>query len=347
VAVVLTGVILAILCNRDGTLSSIWRHLKNNYTELLQHLPLEKYERGVVSRSHLPILLSKISGVVFDRLMFAEYGIKLSKKQRTWFALDSKELKGSIKKGEKRGEAVVQAVEQETQRIQSQNYYAGNKESEIQMSRELIKENGLLNQKISFDALHCNPKTLEMMAEKGVYVVGLKSNQEKLTEAVNEVIASGKPIFEDETGDKQSGRVEVRSYEIYDVRKMKKEARWETSQIKIAIRVTRKTTWVESGKETVEESLYLSNEVKNAAEVCQAIRGHWQVEVSNNLRDTTLSEDDLCVKDPTINRVMAGVRTLVLALLRKTGCANKKAQMEDFGDNFKMLINWLKSIHFL
>jgi hypothetical protein len=44
---------------------------------------------------------------------------------------------------------------------------------------------------------------------------------------------------------------------------------------------------------------------------------------------------------------MAGVRTLVLALLRKTGGANKKAQMEDFGDNFRRLINWLKSIQFL
>lgn len=347
IAVVLTGVILAILSNRDGNLSSIWRHMRNNYTELLQHVPLENYESSVISRSHLPILLSKVSGTVFDYLIFAEYGIKLSKKQRNWFAIDSKELKGSIKKGEKRGEAVVQAVEQETQAIGAQNYYAGNKESEIEKSRELIKENGLLGEKVSFDALHCNPKTLAMMAEKGIYVVGLKSNQEKLQESVNEVIASSSPIFEDETVDKQSGRVEVRSYEIYDLRRMKKEARWEQSQIKIAIRVIRKTSWVESGKETREESLYLSNEVRNPAEVCRAIRGHWQVEVNNNLRDTTLAEDDLCVKDTTINRVMAGVRTLVLALLRKTGCANKKEQMEDFGDNFGMLINWLKSIQFL
>ena len=321
--------------------------MRNNYVNLLQHLPLDSDECRVVSRSHLPIILGKVSRQIFDRLIFAEYGVKLSKKQRKWFAIDSKELKGSIKKGENRGEAVVQAVEHETQATQAQNYYAGNKESEIEKSRELIKESGLLGEKVSFDALHCNPKTLAMMAEKGIYVVGLKSNQEKLLESVNEVIATVNRIFEDETIDKQSGRVEVRSYEVYDLRKMKREARWNTSQIKIAIRVIRKTTWVESGKETSEESLYLSNEVKNPAEVCQAIRRHWQVEVTNNLRDTTLAEDDLCVKDTTINRVMAGVRTLVLALLRKTGCANKKEQMEDFGDNFSMLINWLKSIQFL
>ena len=321
--------------------------MRNNYAQLLQHLPLEDYDCGVVSRSHLPIVLSKVSGAVFDGLIFAEYGIKLSKKQLKWFAVDSKELKGSIKKGDKRGEAVVQVVEHTTQSIQSQNYYAGNKESEIKKSRELIKENGLLGEKVSFDALHCNPKTLAMMAEKGSYVVGLKSNQEKLQEAVSEEIKRSKPIYKTLTQEKQSGRVEVRKYEIYDIQAMTKDERWETSQINIAIRVVRETTEVESGKERVEESFYLSNEVGNSAEVCRAIRGHWQVEVNNNLRDTTLAEDRLCVKEPTVNRVMAGVRTLALALLRKTGCVNKKAQLDDFADNFGTLINWLKSIHFL
>lgn len=344
---VLTGVILALLSNRDGNLSSVWRHLRNNYAELLPHLPLENYERGVVSRSHLPIILGKVSRKVFERLIFAEYAIKLDKKQRKWFAVDSKELKGSIKKGEKRGEAVVQAVEHETQTIQAQDYYAGNKESEIEKSRELIKENGLLEEKVSFDALHCNPKTLRMMAEKGSYVVGLKNNQVKLQESVNEAIGTSKPIYKTATEEKQSGRVEVRKYEVYSLEEMKREARWETSQIKIAIRVVRETTAVEGGKETLEESWYLSNEVKNPAEICRAIRRHWQVEVNNNVRDTTLAEDQLCAKEPSVSRVMAGVRTLVLALLRKTGCSNKKEQMDDFADDFSLLINWLKSIHFL
>lgn len=111
--------------------------------------------------------------------------------------------------------------------------------------------------------------------------------------------------------------------------------------------MVRETTEVERGKHTREESLYLSNDAANPAEVCRAIRRHWQVEVNNNLRDTTLAEDQLCVKEPTVNRVMAGVRTLASALLRLTGCVNKKAQLDDFADNFGILINWLKSIHFL
>jgi predicted transposase YbfD/YdcC len=321
--------------------------MRNNYTQLLQHLPLDNYDCRVVSRSHLPIILGKVSRQVFEHLIFAEYKIKLNKKERKWFAVDSKELKGSIRKGEKRGEAIVHAVEHETQATQAQNYYAGNKESEIEKSRELIKESGLLGEKVSFDALHCNPKTLTMMAEKGSYVVGLKGNQAKLQEAVNEVVTRSKPIYETFTEGKQSGRVEVRKYEVYSLKTMKREIRWEASQIKIAIRVRRETTQVEGGKETLEESLYLSNEVTNLAEICRAIRRHWQVEVNNNMRDTTLAEDKLCVKEPAVNRVMAGVRTLALSLLRKTGCVNKKEQMDDFADDFGLLIIWLKSIHFL
>ena len=95
--------------------------------------------------------------------------------------------------GKKRGAAVVQAVELETQHIQSQNYYAGNKESES--GRNLLRENDLLGEKISFDALHCNPQTLELIAKKGKYMVGLKDNQEKLKEAVTQAIAINKPIY--------------------------------------------------------------------------------------------------------------------------------------------------------
>jgi hypothetical protein len=44
---------------------------------------------------------------------------------------------------------------------------------------------------------------------------------------------------------------------------------------------------------------------------------------------------------------MAGIRTLATAILQKTGCQNKKAQLEDFADNFDNLIITLKSMNFL
>ena len=50
VAVVLMGVILAILSNRDGNLSSLHRHIENHYAVLWQELQLNNYNCKVVSR---------------------------------------------------------------------------------------------------------------------------------------------------------------------------------------------------------------------------------------------------------------------------------------------------------
>ena len=44
---------------------------------------------------------------------------------------------------------------------------------------------------------------------------------------------------------------------------------------------------------------------------------------------------------------MAGIRTLATTILEKTGCQNKKAQLEDFADDFDNLIITLKLMNFL
>ncbi len=90
----------------------------------------------------------------------------------------------------------MQAVEHESGAIQSQEYYRGNKESEIETGRKLMKENGLLDEQVTLDALHCNPKTLEMIAEKGKYVIGLKENQKELKRVLSEEIERSEPIYQ-------------------------------------------------------------------------------------------------------------------------------------------------------
>ncbi len=44
---------------------------------------------------------------------------------------------------------------------------------------------------------------------------------------------------------------------------------------------------------------------------------------------------------------MAEIRTLTTILLNRTGCQNKKAQLENFGDDFDSLIMTLKALNFL
>ena len=88
-AVVLVGVMIALLSNRDGNLSSIRRHVKNHYEQLVAHLGVEK--KKPVSRAQLPLILARVSVTVFDQTLFAHYGIKLNEAEREWFAIDGKE----------------------------------------------------------------------------------------------------------------------------------------------------------------------------------------------------------------------------------------------------------------
>jgi hypothetical protein len=70
-AIVLVGVTLAVLANRDGCLSSIHRHRVNHYAKLTTYLELEK--RSPISRAQLPRVLEKVSVGVFDALGFYSF----------------------------------------------------------------------------------------------------------------------------------------------------------------------------------------------------------------------------------------------------------------------------------
>ena len=164
-AVVLTGLAQALLSNREGCLSSLHRHLKNHYGRMMKALELEV--KTAISRPQLPRVLEQVSVAVFDRLLFENFGLRLNPAERQWFAVDGKELRGSIAPGAQRGEAVGPAIAHETRQTQSQTYYAGNKESDIPAVRQLLHEEGLKGEKVSLEALHCNPKTLAPMAQAG------------------------------------------------------------------------------------------------------------------------------------------------------------------------------------
>lgn len=289
-AVILVGVTVAVLSNRDGCLSSIQRHLANHYESLVKALGVEK--KRPVSRSQLPRVLEKVAVAVFDKLIFSHFGITLNEKERKWLAIDGKELRGSIESGAKRGEVLVQAVAHENGRTIAQSYYCGKKESEVPTVRSLLDKNELLTQKISFDALHGKPKTLEIIVKsKGKYLVGLKENQEQLLGKVITTTERQGVFFKISGNEKGDGRIESRDYEFYDILEMEKADRWLPCQMRTAVKVIRRRDELKSGKKSVETSYYLTNEVGNYEELSKAIRQHWQVETNNHLRDVTLKED--------------------------------------------------------
>jgi predicted transposase YbfD/YdcC len=294
-AVVLVGVTIAVLSNRDGCLSSIQRPFANHYKRLVTALGVEK--KRPVSRSQLPLILEKVAVAIFDDLIFSHFGLSLSEKERKWFAIDGKELRGSIERGAKRGEALVQAVAHENRQTIAQTYCCGKKESEVPIVRSLLEKDELMKQKISFDALHCKPKTLLMIAdEQGKYLVGLKENQKELLRQVKKTIEVQAILWKKSGIEKGHGRIETRRYEFYDILEMEKAERWATCQMRTAMKVIRQREELKSGKKSCETSYYVTNETGNYEELAEAIRNHWQVETSNHRRDVMLKEDALRTK---------------------------------------------------
>ena len=75
-AVILIGLTMAVLSNRDGCLSSIDRYSVNHYEQLSEVLGVEK--RRVVSRAQLPRILEKVSVAAFDVLVFSHFAVTLN-----------------------------------------------------------------------------------------------------------------------------------------------------------------------------------------------------------------------------------------------------------------------------
>lgn len=320
--IVLLGVLLAILAGRDGNLSSIHRHIFKNYKSLCEFLKIDLC--SPVSRSQLPIILSKVDVALFDKLIFKHFDICLSAQQKRWFSGDGKELRGSICKGDMRGEAVVQLLQQSTGVVVAQSYYSGIKESEILAIRSLLEESELKKQNITLDALHFNPQTLTLIEEAGgVYLVGLKNNQAELLNEMSFSARTSKPVFHQEkVSEKAHGRVDTREYFMFDVSKEPVDKRWSQAALKTLILTKR---WRNKDPKTQEPecSFHISNALPNtktqAIEFFEAVRNHWAIEASNNFRDTTLKEDKFRTK-----KTMLPTASLLSELSLQTSSIPKK-----------------------
>ena len=295
-ALALTGLILAILRKRDGTLSSLHRSMVNNQERTCAALGIDNEK--VVSRSHFPILLGKVNRSAFEGLLFAHYGIELSEDQKQWFAGDGKELRGSIEKGEKRGEVSVQIVSHQERAVVGQAFYNGTKDSEKPCLRDLAQRTGVHKQGLTADALHLHPGMTESIHQAGgVFVIGLKDNQKELLTDMIDHTEAFAPSFEQRTVDKGHGRLEIRYYSCFDISEEYVESRWNRSGLTSLIRVRRIRTALKTKEESEQVAYYISNgKSENALEYFEAVRNHWAIEVNNHYRDVSLDEDQFRTK---------------------------------------------------
>ena len=142
---VLMGVVMALLSDRDGSLSAIHRHLKNHFHALCLHLTIQA--TNAISRAQLPRLLAQVNQPVLAELVQQHYGLTLSEEFTDWLSGDGKELRGSIAKGHKRGEVCVSIIAQADQAVVAQMHYNGAKESERPAIANLLKNKLLIDKR--------------------------------------------------------------------------------------------------------------------------------------------------------------------------------------------------------
>ncbi len=338
---------ISLLRNRDGNLSSLHRSMENKNEELVAFLGVG--QQKIVSRSHLPKILGKVSLLWFEKLLFDKFKVELSETEKEWFAGDGKELRGSIEKGDKRGEAIVQLVRHKDREVLGQAFYNGKKESEKPCLQGLIQQTEASNQKITTDALHLSPATTEPINQAGgIFLIGLKNNQKELCTAMKKYALEAEAIDQIVTTEKKHGRVERRSYFHYDISQQPFAERWEKTAFKSLFKVRRERYICKTEKESDEIDYYISNGKKAEDEdYFEAIRNHWTVEASNHVRDVTFKEDDLRTKHKPVSKVLAGLRTLAVKILGLKKPKNMVAQLELFSDKFQSLLNWLREINFI
>lgn len=293
---ILLGVMISLLRNRDGNLSSIHRCIVNMHSKLSELLDIDN--KRVVSRAQLPRILASVNQPLFEELLFSFSKIELSDQERKWFAGDGKELRGSIEKGDNRGEVSVQLVSHEDGAVVGQAFYNGTKESEKPCLQQLITSSGVKSHKITADALHLHPGMTDLInGAKGVFLIGLKENQKELLEDMTDHTAVFAPKAEHQTVDKGHGRLEIRQYACFDVSEEYFEKRWDNAGFSSLICVKRIRTILKTNTSSEETSYYMSNGAsENALEYFGAVRKHWSIEVNNHYRDVSLKEDQFRTK---------------------------------------------------
>ena len=300
----------------------------------------------------MPNILGKVDRGAFGRLILGHYGIELSEKEKSWFAFDGKELKGSILPNDKRGEAVVLIVRHEDKQVYRTGFFNGSKDSEVTTARNML-EGAILKQKLSMDPLHFKPDTLIPVHQAGgLFLAGLKGNQPELRAEMEFCSKQLSPCYRHEAKpEKGHGRIEQRAYSCFDVKGAYFDKRWDRAGFKTLVKVERQRFVCNRQTKSVQVSYFLSNmDVQNgqgAMELFQAVRQHWQVESANYDRDCILKEDMLRCIDQKANQTMALCRTLAIKLLHRSEIKNRCELMDMFADDFKACLAFLKSINFL
>jgi predicted transposase YbfD/YdcC len=197
------------------------------------------------------------------------------------------------------------------------------KSNEITAIPLLLKQIELTQALVTIDALGCQKDIArDIVAGGGDFVIAVKDNQPKLSEAIGAVVAKhlegeleARRHRNFRTKDHGHGRWEERSYFVAQV-PSDFAARDEWPWIKAIGTAVRITTHAD-GSQSDEVRYYVLSRFLSGKRFAEAVRGHWGIESMHWVLDVTFREDDSRTRDRTLANNLSWLRRFAVTLLKR------------------------------
>jgi len=277
---------------------------------------------------------------------FRLYSQELAKNDsdKQFVGCDGKVLRGSFDHFKDQKAVQILSVFMNDSRIILAHEEIAAKSNEIPTAQRLMKELGLSGYIFTFDALHCQEKTLKTAKGTGnEAIVPVKGNQQRLLHDCQTIAETTRPdqVYQEPVS-KTRNRIESRKVEVFLAPTLTDHEKW--ALVKVVVKVERHRqvfeTKTKSWKSSDETSFYISTIVLSAQEFCRAIRHHWGIENRNHyVRDVTLGEDKSRIR---INpNIFAKLRSFALNILRKNDVENVSLELYDNCINLDNVLNYV------
>jgi len=334
--------ILAILSGADSY-RKIQQFMVVHYDRLNEIFDLD-WER-MPAHTTIRDIIQGTSGAELEQ-SFRQYSQVLAESdgEKRFIGCDGKVLRGSFDHfKDQKAAQILSAFLSHSQIILAHEEIA-TKTNEIPTAQTLMAALGLSGYIFTFDALHCQEKTLQTAQETGnEVIVQVKENQKTLfndCQTISETTTPTQVYREPVT--KIRNRLESRQVAVFISPTLTDEGKWALVKAMVKVERHRRVfdTKTKTWKNCDETSFYISTIVLTAPEFGQAIRHHWGIENRNHyVRDVTMGEDKSRIR--TNPHIFAKLRSFALNILRKNNVENVSLELFNNCMNLDKVLNYV------
>ena len=232
-------------------------------------------------------------------------------------AIDGKEMRRSFDKAAEQSNMNIVTAFAHGARLSLGIVESAKGGGKILALRKLIKMLDVRGITITADALHCQRETCELIVQEGGdYCLQLKGNQGDMQADVRAFVDDQDTDCIDKyhTIDADHGRIEERSYRIYDVPQYLVDAH-DWPHLNAFVHVVSKRTAGE--KTSHSERLYLLSKQHSAQSAAALIRGHWEIENSLHWSlDVVMNDDQHRARKDHAPANFAALRRIALNIIK-------------------------------